>query len=277
VQAVAPTLREAGTTCEVVRHSDLDRLELRIEELRARHRRIWYVADGIYSMGGDAAPMGALHEMLARHDQLHLYVDDAHAMSWTGIHGRGFARETRPMHPRTVVVLSLAKAFSASGAAMVFPDIETAKLVRTCGSTMIFSGPLQPALLGAGIASARIHLSEELVVRQRQLQERIQLFNALAHEAELPLGSSAETPIRFVRVGPDAEANDATERLMQRGYFANVAVHPAVPRGQAGIRIALTVHQTLDDVRGLVSELSSLCRRTRDRGIRGLQGGALQG
>ena len=81
------------------------------------------------------------------------------------------------------MVASLAKAFSAGGAVLVSPDVETARLVRTCGSTMIFSGPLQPALLGAAIASARVHLSHELGERQARLAERIHLFNTLCAEA----------------------------------------------------------------------------------------------
>jgi 7-keto-8-aminopelargonate synthetase-like enzyme len=261
-KAVAPTLREAGVACSGVPHNDVDALERRIAELKAHHRHIWYICDGIYSMGGDAAPMGALREMLARHDQLHLYIDDSHGVSWTGLHGRGIAFGERAMHPRTVVVLSLAKAFSASGAAMVFPDFETAKLIRTCGSTMIFSGPLQPALLGSAVASARIHLSDELDAIQRRLRERIDLFNSLASDVELPLTTMAATPIRFVRIGPEAEAIEATKRLLEKGYYANASTFPAVPTGEAGIRVALTVHHTLDDVRELVGVLSSLCRRT---------------
>src|SRR5258705_9410735 len=162
-----------------------------------------------------------------------------------------------------------AKAFSASGAAMVFPDIETAKLVRACGSTMIFSGPLQPALLGAAIASARLHLSDEIVSRQVQLGERIALFNSLAAASDLALASPAATPIRFIKIGSETEASDAAERLIHEGYFANVAVHPAVPRSEAGIRVALTLHQTLDDVRQIRGGPSSLCRPDPHPGIRG--------
>ena len=66
---------------------------------------------------------------------------------------------------------------------------------------MIFSGPLQPALLGAGIASARVHLSSEIAERQATLMGRIRLFNALAAARGLPLATTAETPIRFVRSG----------------------------------------------------------------------------
>ena len=87
-------------------------------------------------MHGDPAPLdGAARRSLARHERLHLYLDDAHGMSWTGEHGRGYVLGAGPLPPRTVVVASLAKAFAAGGAVLVFPDAETARLVRTCGSS----------------------------------------------------------------------------------------------------------------------------------------------
>ena len=256
VQAVLPTLQAAGTTCRFVRHSRIDRLDELVSKLATSHRRVWYLADGVYSMHGDVAPHAALRELVSRHDQLRLYIDDAHGLSWSGRHGRGTVFGDGPLPPRTVVVASLAKAFSAGGAVMVFPDTETARVVRTCGSTMIFSGPLQPALLGAAIASARIHLSPEINERQRQLMDRIDLFNGLARERGLPLGSAAATPIRFVRTGDNDTTYRIVGELMDDGCYVNTAVFPAVSAGNGGLRIALTVHQTPDDIRALIDAIA---------------------
>ena len=258
VQAVLPTLAAAGTTCRFVRHNRMDRLDQLVGVLAAKHPRVWYLADGVYSMHGDLAPLDQLHALASRHDRLWLYIDDAHGVSWSGRHGRGTVLGSAGAPPRTVMVASLAKAFAAGGAVVVTPDAETARFIRSCGSTLIFSGPLQPALLGAGIASARIHLSDEIHQRQDQLLERISLFNALAEERGLPLGSPSETPIRFVRIGSEGATYQAAAELMAEGFYTNIAVFPAVSRGHSGLRIALTVHQTLDDIRRLIEALA--CR-----------------
>ena len=256
VQAVLPTLAAAGTTCRFVRHNRMDRLDDLVRVLTAKHPRVWYLADGIYSMHGDPAPLAALHELVARHERLHLYIDDAHGVTWTGRRGRGTVMGHGPPPPRTVMVASLAKAFAAGGAVIVPPDTETARLIRACGSTLIFSGPLQPALVGAAIASARVHLSPEIHERQRRLMDRILRFNALVEARGLPLGSPVPTPIRFVRTG----SNDATFRiaadLMRDGFYVNTAVFPAVTKDQGGLRIALTTHQSIDDIHGLVDAIA---------------------
>jgi len=256
VQAVLPTLQAAGTICRFVRHSRIDRLAEMVEALSARHRRVWYLADGVYSMHGDPTPLAELAGLAQRNERFHLYLDDSHGLTWTGKHGRGTLLGAGPLPPRAVMVASLAKAFAAGGAVLAFPDAETARLVRACGSTMIFSGPLQPALLGAAIASARIHLSDELPERQARLGERIRLFNALAVARGLPLGSPAPTPIRFIRVGEQEATYRLAAALMKDGFYSNIAVFPAVPRLQAGLRIALTVHQTEDDIRALVDAIA---------------------
>lgn len=256
VQAVLPTLTAAGTTCRFVRHNRIDRLDHIITTLAAHHPRVWYLADGVYSMHGDLAPLGALRDLVARHERLSLYIDDAHGLSWSGRHGRGTVLGEGPLPERTVMVASMAKAFAAGGAVIVFPDAETALLVRACGSTLIFSGPLQPALLGAAIGSARVHLSNEIAERQAKLRTRIHLFNDLVAARGLPLGSTDATPIRFVKTGE----NDVTCRLaadlMSDGFYVNTALFPAVSRGHGGLRIALTLHQTLDDIRDLVDAVA---------------------
>jgi 7-keto-8-aminopelargonate synthetase-like enzyme len=256
VQAVLPTLAAAGTTCRFVRHNRMDRLDQLVGILAARHRRVWYLADGVYSMHGDVAPLAQLRELASRHDRLWLYIDDAHGVSWSGRHGRGTVLGHGAAPPRTVMVASLAKAFAAGGAVIVTPDEETARFIRTCGSTLIFSGPLQPALLGAAIASARVHLSPEIEERQRQLLDRIVRFNALAGARGLPLGSSDVTPIRFVRTGDSETTFRIAADLMRDGFYVNTAAFPAVTKGQGGLRIALTVHQTADDIRELVDAIA---------------------
>ena len=43
---------------------------------------------------------------------------------------------------------------------------------------------------------------------------------------------------------------------MGDGFYVNTAVFPAVSRGHGGLRVALTVHQTPEDVRGLVDAIA---------------------
>lgn len=259
VQQVVPLLQRLGAAVELVRHGALERVEARVRELRGRHARVWLLLDGVYSMHGDLAPIEALGWLLGRYEQLQLYVDDAHGTSWTGRSGRGHALEQlgRAERERAVVALSLNKSFAAGGGALVLPDEATRRRVRHTAGPLLFTGPLQPPMLGAALASARIHASPELERLQAELMERILHANARCRELGLPLLYPDErVPIRFVGLGPRAASVAMAAHLKQRGLLASCALFPAVPAHQTGIRFTLTRHHTLEDVDRLLEEIA---------------------
>lgn len=255
-QAVLPELRLRGIPCEPIRHNRLDRVEARAQVLARTHERVHYLCDGVYSMFGDTLDVPGLFEALDRNPALFAYVDDAHGVGWSGVHGAGTVLGQRRIHERMLVVLGLAKSFASSGGALVLPNAALAERVLTCGRTLVFSGPLQPAQLGAGIASAKIHLSDELPRLQAELASRIDLFNRAAEREGLTVASAARTPIRFVPVGDECRTIDVAAALLERGHFVNVAYFPAVPRRRAGLRVVLNLHQTADDITQLVADIA---------------------
>ncbi len=255
VQTATNLVRVQGSHVELLRHSRIDLLEERIEALIKKHRHVWYLADGVYSMFGDLIPFAELQSLLERYEQFHLYVDDAHGVGWFGEKGRGYFLDRLPIRDRMVVALSLNKSFAAAGGVLVFPNEETKLRVRYCGGPMIFSGPVQPPMLGAAIASAELHLSDELKSLQEELHGRIALCNRLLKDHHLPVLSSAETPIRFVGVGLPRVAFNLAHRLMDEGFFVNAAQFPAVPMRRSGIRFTLTRHQRAEDIKALVEAM----------------------
>ncbi|GAA3233460.1 aminotransferase class I/II-fold pyridoxal phosphate-dependent enzyme [Dactylosporangium siamense] len=263
VQTAAKLAQAQGTRVELIPHSDLRTLRRRIGELRHTHRRIWYAVDGLYSMYADFAPFEALNELMAEQEQLWLYVDDAHSFSWTGWHGRGRALEAlSPLAlSRSVVAGSLNKSFAAAGGALSFPDAESRRRVFTLGGPLIFSGPVQPPMVGAVLASVELHRTAEVAQRQERLLHLIRHFNHLAAEHGLPLVSRSEAPIRCIGAGQPGVAYNLTARLRAAGYFTDVASAPAVPAKRSGVRITITAHHTEDDIAGLVDTLADALPR----------------
>jgi len=259
----------AGRRAHVERlpHQRLDLLDARIAELGRSHRRVWYATDGVYSMSGELAPLAALRERLERHAQLHVYLDDAHGVSWTGRHGCGHALAAGPLHERMCVATTLGKCFGAGGALIVCPNAAWVRRIFTCGGPLIFGGPIAPPLLGAALASAEIHLSPELPAMQAELRERVLLCNERLRAHGLPVASTSEAPVRFVCAGSARVAQQTARALLDDGFFTNVALFPAVERGRAGIRFTLTRQHRREDIEQLVAALDRhLPRAQRDRG-----------
>lgn len=256
VQLAANQLRLRRIRVDLVRHSRMDLLEERLEALRRTHRRIWYLADGVYSMYGDLAPLGALAELMDRHEGLHLYLDDAHGMSWAGTHGRGTVLDHLRDRTRVVLATSLNKSFAAAGGVLVLPNDEWRRRIRTCGGPLIFAGPIQPPMLGVAVASARLHLSPEIHGLQDALRARIQHGNRLIAQHGLPVVSTDESPIRFIGLGLPRVAYSMASRLMEDGFFTNVSTFPAVPMKGSGVRFTTTLHHRLEDITALFESIA---------------------
>jgi 7-keto-8-aminopelargonate synthetase-like enzyme len=242
----------------LVRHNRLDQVERWLAELGPRHERIWLIIDGVYSMFGDVAPFDGLADLLQRHAQLHLYIDDAHATSWTGTCGRGVALTRFGGHERVVVALSLNKAFSAAGGALALPDEQCKMTIRRCGGPMLFSGPIQPPMLGAAVASSRLHLSADHATLQHELADRIDYAQRAADAAGLPLATHCSTPIFFIDFDSFDEATDAVRDLMARGFYVCPAAFPAVPVNRPGVRFTVSLHNEREDIDAFIAAASEV-------------------
>lgn len=246
----------SGVEVTMVPHNDMDALEAAIVERKTTHDRVWYLADGVYSMFGDTAPVKEVEELQKRHDNLWVYFDDAHGFGWRGRNGRGFVLEHVELNDRMVVAVSLSKSFGSGGAAVVFPRRDLVPRVHAAGSTFVFSGPLHPAELGAAIASADIHLSQEQRERAARLRAQITHIQHRMVEMQLPVASLAATPIWFIWTGGLTEAVELVTRLMDDGYYANTSAFPAVPMGRGGVRFTNTLYHTTEQIDGLLDSLS---------------------
>lgn len=256
IQNAVQLLKPKGVRVEIVRHSNLEMLEERIQELRSKYNRIWYMADGVYSMYGDVAPIQQMQELADKYEQLYLYVDDAHGMSWAGQHGTGYIMSQVKLHPKMVLCATMGKCFGATGGLIVFPDHEMRRKVKVFGGPLTFSVQIEPPMLGAAIASAKIHLSDDIYAMQARLAKKISFCNSLIRNTDLPLVVENECPIFFIGTGMPATGYNFVERLMKEGYYVNLGVFPAVPVKNTGVRFTVSTHNSEQDIEGFVEAMA---------------------
>lgn len=258
VQMAARLAQAGGAKVSIVRHNQLERAVDEVERLTRTCDTVWFACDGVFSMYGDLAPLKLLRHLLSISDKVKLYVDDAHGMSWAGRHGVGSFLSRMPFHDRMILATSLNKAFSAAGGVMVFPDAAMRQRVMDCGGPMVFSGPVQPPMLGAAVASAKLHLSDEIYPYQEAVAQRTRFVNRRMKELSLPLLVENEAPIFFVRMGLPRVAFQVVQRLMAEGYFINASVYPTVPMKRAGVRFAITAAHRMEDIDGALTTMARI-------------------
>lgn len=256
VQHASLPLRLRNIPVEMIRHNNVQMLEDKVKELSVKCSKVWYMADGVYSMFGDYAPVNELLALSKKYPQLQLYFDDVHGMSWRGKNGTGFVMDILKELPKNVFLMStLSKSFGASGAAFFCPDEKLYSRIKNFGGPLTFSAQLEPASVAAACASADIHLSPEITVMQQELEQKISLFNALITKGALPVITPNNSPVFFLGTAMPLTAYKLVQRLFSEGYFVNPGLYPAVPVKNTGIRITISRNNRNEEIKGLVQAL----------------------
>jgi 8-amino-7-oxononanoate synthase len=228
--------RLSGACRAVYRHGDADHVEALLDEVPGR---ALVVTDTVFSMDGDAAPLGDLLEACARHDAL-LVLDEAHAV--LGPHLPADAEL-----PATVVrVGTLSKALGSLGG-FVAASRPFVELLVNRARPFIFSTGLSPADTAAALAAVGIVRGEEgrtLVARLRGHVDRVR--------------PGAPSPILPVIVGDEDAAVAAADALLARGLLIPAIRPPTVAPGTSRLRIALSAAHTDEMVDDLLDGLAAV-------------------
>ncbi len=256
VQSAAKVLKTRSVPIDMIRHNDLNMLEDKIKSYTNSRKKIWYMADGIYSMFGDFAPIKELKALSLKYPQLHLYFDDVHGMSWIGKNGTGYVmNEINALSENMLLFGTLSKTFGASGSVLVCSNKKMHKDIKTFGGPLTFSAQLEPASVAAATASAEIHLSPEIYRLQDDLRLRVQYFNSLLEQTDLPVVDKNNSPVFFIGTGMPKTGYNFVNRLMKEGFYVNLGLFPAVPVKNTGVRITISRHNQRTEIKALVDAM----------------------
>ena len=245
-----------GTMVKMIRHNNMEMLEDFIKRGYNQYEKIWYMADGVYSMYGDLPHINDLLFLLNKYPKLHLYFDDAHGVGWAGKNGSGTVFESFKHHPRVVLVSTLAKGFGCIGGIAVFNDAEMQRKCDIYGGILSYTHPLSPSNVGAAIGAAEILLSDQLPVYQNELKVLMDYLNEKIENQNLPNVSSSLTPIYFIGAGSFKVTHNLIQKVLNDGLYVNTATYPVVPNDKTGLRFTLTRHNTKSHIDQLVNSIS---------------------
>ncbi|GLZ42801.1 aminotransferase class I/II-fold pyridoxal phosphate-dependent enzyme [Actinokineospora sp. NBRC 105648] len=218
-----------------------------LEDMCKRYQRVAYVVDGADSLGG-YAPVQELAELQEKYGLL-VYYDDSHSVSAYGERGVGYIRSHCPIRDeRTITVATLNKAFGTSGAAILLDGYAkpAQRVIERFAGALSYSQPMNTAAVGASLASAEIHRTDELTALQGRLRAHIELFDSLIKTEQ----TGTTYPIRVVPMS-DETVIEAGRQVYEAGFYVSPVFFPIVPRGTAGLRVMLRAGQTEEQIRAL--------------------------
>lgn len=217
-------------------HNDTHALETLLECYHSKYDMLIIVAEGLYSMDGDFAPIAELVALKNRYKNAYLYLDEAHSIGACGDEGLGLARELGVSESVDFLILTFGKALSSVGACVVC-DSEVKEYCINTARSLIYSTALPPLNIAfsayvfaslAQLAPYRIHLRTLSVELKRELALRCKHTRVLG-----------EAHILSLVVGSNERALELAAHLHQCGIFAPAIRYPSVPKNLARVRICL--------------------------------------
>jgi glycine C-acetyltransferase/8-amino-7-oxononanoate synthase len=234
-------------------HCDLEHLEWGLREAGGRGSLI--VTDGVFSMDGDVAPLAEIAELAQRYDA-RVMVDDAHGLGALGPGGRGAVAEAGLEGEIDIVVGTLGKALGSYGA-YVCCDRTMAKYLVNTARSLIFSTALPPPAVAA--ARAALDILTEQPQRVDKLQRNATLMADALKDEGLDVGES-RTQILPIVVGDPGAAVDASDRLLERGIFAQAIRPPTVPENSSRLRLAVMASHSASELKPAAREIARAVR-----------------
>ncbi len=230
------------------RHNDLDHCAALLAAHRGSHRHALILTDGVFSMDGDLAPLGALAAVSEAHDAW-LMSDDAHGI---GVLAEGRGSSHLPGAGAVPLQMgTLSKAVGGYGGYLCASHA-VVELIKTRARSFVYSTGLPPGVVAAASAALDvIAATPELCARP---VERARLFTRLC---DLP---EAQSPIVPLILGEAQTALAASATLAKAGFLVAAIRPPTVPAGTARLRFTFTAAHTTAQVRALADAVRSLPR-----------------
>ncbi len=233
------------------RHNRLDLLEKRLKSAQADGGGILVVVDGVYSMGGDVAPLPEIIPLCKQYGA-RLMVDEAHGFGVLGERGAGACEMFGVEADVDLRMATFSKSLASCGG-VIAGSHEVIEYLRLAARPFIFTASGVPAAVGAALAAVRICRSPEgkelfakVLANSAYLRRGLtELGFWVLPSAHMADGTEIITPVVPVVVGDDWKAALLWKALWEAGVFVNVALHPAVPPAGALLRNSvMATHDT---------------------------------
>lgn len=219
------------------RHNDMENLEIVLERCDPQSGRM-VVVDGVFSMGGDIAPLPEIIPICQKYGTK-LMVDDAHSVGMLG-QGRGTAAHFGLTEGVDITMGTFSKSFASLGGFIVGNE-PVIHYIQHFARSLMFSASMPPASVAACLAALDIMEVEDW--RYERLAEiSVKMrngFRSLGFET-----GPTETPIIPIIVGDYMKAIMLWKALFDTGIYTNAVIPPAVAPNQSRLRTSYMATHT---------------------------------
>lgn len=219
------------------RHSDVSSLEAVLSKIPEDAGKL-VVIDGVYSMGGDIAPLPDIVEVCKRYGA-RIMIDDAHGIGVTG-QGRGTAAHFGLTDQVDLIMGTFSKSFASIGG-FIAGDADTIHYIQHHARSLIFSAALPAPNAIAVLKALEIIESEPWLVQR--LWENAGYMRDGLKVLGYDVGMS-NSPIIPIFIRDEYRTALAWRALIEEGVYTNPVIPPGVPPNSSLLRTSYMATHT---------------------------------
>lgn len=228
-------------TMKRFRHNDMKHLERILSGIPEDAGKL-VIVDGVFSMGGDIAPLDEIVPLCEEYGA-RLYVDDAHSLGVLA-EGRGTAAHFGLTDSVDLIMGTFSKSFASIGG-FVAGDADVMSYIQHHARSLIFSASLPAPNLMAVMAA--LDIMEDEPEHVGRLWENGDYMLQNLNELGFDTGNT-QTPIIPIIIGEDGPTFLTWKLLFERGLYTNPVITPGVPPGQALLRTSYMATHTREQL-----------------------------
>ncbi|HST00637.1 MAG TPA: glycine C-acetyltransferase [Usitatibacter sp.] len=241
-------------------NNDMADLEAQLNQAAADGARYKLIAtDGVFSMDGIIANLGAVCDLAEKHGAM-VMVDDSHAVGFVGAKGRGTPEHCNVMGRVDILTGTLGKALGGASGGYTAARKEVVAWLRNRSRPYLFSNTLMPAIAHASIRVL------DLLQQGDGLREKLR-GNAEHFRREMgKLGfklAGAGHPIIPVMLGDASLAQEMANRLLKEGIYVVGFSFPVVPKGRARIRTQMSAAHEKEHIDRAVAAFAKVGKKLK--------------
>ncbi len=248
--------RLSGAEIIRFRHNDMVDMEKRLRRLGEKTRSTLIIAEGIYSMLGDKAPLNEIISIKNAYNST-LLLDEAHSLGVLGKTGQGLVEETGLIDGVDFITGTFSKSLGNIGGYCVSNHPQLDQL-RYVSRPYIFTASPSPVTVAATRAALKllcngVELRKQLWINARQLYSRLS-------ELGYQLGPEPGPIIATILDSPQ-QALMLWKGLFDHGIYVNLILPPAAPDGKSLVRCSVSAAHTSEQI-DYVSSIFAQLRKT---------------
>ncbi len=248
----------AATTIRF-RHNNPEDLDKRLSRLDGDGGNKIVVAEGIYSMLGDRAPLKEFAEVTRKHG-VYFMVDEAHSLGVLGENGRGVSEEAGIEDDVDFIVGTFSKSLGAIGGFLASRH-EKCEYLRFSSHPYMYTASLSPANVSSTLAAL------EKLRAGSDLRARIRENAATLYEDFTAAGFTVgekNSPVVAVILSSPEEAVHMWNRLIELGVYVNAAIPPGTPNGLSLLRCSVSAAHSPEQIKKIGEAFVTAAAQVRE-------------